>query len=178
MTLGVALVLTVTIGAWRVEAEPPRPTPTTFSDLPTAVLQELQSRGCKLPNKKSKGVIIHGEFFRSEQSDWAALCFTKKSTSLLVFPYGSRERVEVLETMPTKFSKWSISVINQERLTSIKSTRLWRGPAPDEIDHQGISSFGEFGEKVDGCLYCYSAQENTHYYYEEKWLNPVTMIFN
>jgi len=174
MAFGVALVVTVTIA----EAESPRATPSTFSDLPTAVLQELQSRGCKLPNKKSKGVIIHGQFFSPGQSDWAALCSTKKSTSLLVFPDGSRERVEMLETMPRRFSKWSISVINQERLTTFKSTWGWRGPAPAEIDHQGISSFVEFGEKVDGCLYCYSAQESAHYYYQGNWLNPVTLMIN
>jgi hypothetical protein len=156
ITLGVALVMTVTTGAWGVEGEP-------LSDLPTAVLDELQSRGCKLPNKKSKGVIIRGEFFRPGQSDWAALCSTKKSASLLVFPDGSRERVEVLETMPRSFSKWLISVVNQERLISMKSTWGWKGQAPAEIDHQGISSFLAFGEKVDGCLYYYSAQEDTHY---------------
>jgi hypothetical protein len=171
MTLGVALVMTVTI---ELEAEPPLPIP----DLPTAVIQELQSRGCKLPNKKSKGVVVHGEFFRPGQSDWAALCSTKKSTSLLVFPDGSRERVEVLQTMPRSFSKWSISVINQEPLTSFKSTWDWRGPTPAEIDHQGIGSFVESGEKVEGCFYCYSAQGSTHYYYQDRWLNPVTIVIN
>ena len=169
--LGVVLVMT---GTMKLEAEPLLP----ISALPTAVIQELQSRGCKLPNKKSKGVIIHGEFFRPGQSDWAALCSTKKSTSLLVFPDGSRERVEVLETMPKRFSKWSISVVDQERLTSFKSTWNWRGPAPAEIDHQGINSFVEFGEKIDGCLYCYSAQGRTHYYSQDNWLNPVTIIIN
>jgi hypothetical protein len=178
MMIGVALVMTVTTGACRVEAEPPRPTPSTFSDLPAAVLDELQSRGCKLPNKKSQGVIIRGEFFRPGQTDWGALCSTKKSTSLLVFPDGSREGVEVLEMMPRNFSKWSISVINQEQLTSIKSTWGWRGPAPAEIDHQGISSFVEFGDKAAGCFYGCSAQESTHFHYQDDWLNPVKIFIN
>jgi hypothetical protein len=178
MTVGVALVVTVTMGACRVEAEPPRPAPSSFSDLPTAVLQELQSRGCKLPNKKSKGVIIHGQFFRPGQSDWAALCFTKKSTSLLIFPDGSRERVEALETTPRRFPKWSISVISQEQLASLKSAWGWRGPLPAEIDHQGISSFVEWGDKDARCLYCYSAEESIHYYYQDKWLQPATIIAN
>ena len=171
MRLGLALAMTVMM---ELEGEPPLP----VSDPPTAVVQELQSRGCKLPNKKSKGVVVHGEFFRPGQSDWAALCSTKKSTSLLVFPDGSRERVEVLQTMPRSFSKWSISVINQEPLTSFKSTWDWRGPTPAEIDHQGIGSFVESGEKVEGCFYCYSAQGSTHYYYQDRWLNPVTIVIN
>lgn len=174
IAVGLALIMTVTVEARRVEAGPPGPT----ADFPTAVLQELQSRGCESPDKKSKGVIIHGEFFRPGQSDWAALCFTKKSTSLLVFPDGSRERAEVVETLPRTFSKWSIRVINQEQLTLLKSARGEKGPLPGKIDHQGISSFVESGDKDAKCLYCYSAQESTHYCYQDRWLQPVTMIAN
>ena len=178
MTLGVAFVMAATTGVYRVEAGPPRPVHSTFHDPPVVILQELRSRGCRLPDKKSKGVIIQGEFFKPGQSDWASLCSTKKDTSLLVFPDGSREGVEVLEMMPRGFSKWSISVINRERLNEIKSTWGLRGPAPTEIDHQGISSVVEFGEKGAGCFYCYSAQERAHYYDEGRWLIPVTTILN
>jgi hypothetical protein len=179
MTLGMAIVTTLTMGASRVVVGPSASALPAFSDLPSPVLQELQSRGCKLPDKKSKGgVIIRGEFFRPGRFDWAALCSTKMSTSLLVFPDGSRERVEVLETMPKRFSKWSISVVDQERLTLFKSTWGWRGPTPADLDHRGISSFVEFGERIDRCLYCYSAQESIHYYYQDRWLKPVTMIVN
>jgi hypothetical protein len=178
MTVAVALVVTVSTAICRADAGALVRTPSKSPDIPDAVFHELQSRGCKLPDKKSKGVIIHGEFFKPGQSDWAALCSTTKSTSLLVFPDGSRERVQVLEIMPRRFSKWSISVINQERLNSIKATWGWRGPVPTEIDHQGISSFVEFGDKVARCLYCYSAQENTHYFYQDNWLSPGTMMIN
>jgi hypothetical protein len=171
----VALLVTVPIAA---DAWSPLPAGPTTPDIPAAVFHELESRGCKLPDKKSKGVIIHGEFFRAGQSDWAALCSTKTNTSLLVFPKGSQERVEVLEVMPSRFSKWSISVINKERLNSIKSTWGWRGPAPSEIDHQGISSFVEFGNKDARCFDCYSAQENTHYFYQENWLSPLRLMVN
>ena len=177
MRLGGALVLTATMGAYRLQAGHPRSS-STVSDFPAPVLQELQGRGCKVPDKRSRGVIIHGEFFRPGQSDWAVLCSTKKSASLLVFPNGSREHVEVLETMPRSYSKWSISVVNEERLKEIKSTLGWRGPVPTEIDHQGIGSYLEFGDKNARCLYCFSAQDTTWYYHQDAWLKPLTMIAN
>jgi hypothetical protein len=168
MTSRLSFAMMLTMGVYGLRAEPPGPVPSTFPDLPVAVAQELQSRGCKVPNKKSKS-FIHGEFLKSGQSDWAVLCSTKKSTSLLVFSSGSREGVAVLETMLRGFSKWSISVISQERLNSAKSAWAGSGVALTEIDHQGISSFVEFGEP-GGCLYCYSAQGSTHYYHQGHWL--------
>jgi hypothetical protein len=163
MKLGVAFVMTMTIGVDRVvvATEPPDPT------APSAVLQELQSSGCKLPGKRSKGAVIRGEFFKAGQSDWAALCLMKKSASLMVFPEGSRERVEVLETIPKGFSKWSVSVANQERLTltppmrGAESVRI-------EIDHQGIFSAVDF-DNGGGCLYCYSSTQRTYYHHQDKW---------
>ena len=176
MTLGLTFVMTLTMGVCLVYAEPPQPSPSAFPSVPVAVVQELQSRGCKIPGKKSRRVI-HGEFFKPGQSDWAALCSTKKSTSLIVFPDGSREQVAVIETMPRGFSKWSIFVISQEQLDSIKSTTGWTGSASNAIDHQGISSIVEFGEP-GRCVYCYSAQDTNHYYHQGSWTIPRKIVFN
>jgi hypothetical protein len=172
---GAAVVMTLTMGFCGLEADLPRLVAATFPDLPVAVVQELQSRGCKVPGKKSKSVI-RGEFLRPGQTDWAVLCSAKQRTSLLVFPDGSRERVAALETRLKGFSKWSISVINREFLESIKSVG-WMAPVPTEIDHQGISSFVESGEGGT-CLYCYSAEGTTHYYYQDSWRKPQTTIVN
>jgi hypothetical protein len=78
---------------------------------PVSVVQELQNRGCRVSNKKPKD-IIRGEFLKPGQSDWAALCSTKKTTSLLVFPGGSTEGIAVLETNSKGFS---IMVDQRER---------------------------------------------------------------
>ncbi len=173
MTLSVVFVMAAAI------AEPSAP---AAPDPPAAVLQELLSRGCKLPGKRSKGAIITGEVFKRGQSDWAALCFGKKSASLLVFPEGSRERVALLEMMPREDSKWSISVLSQEQLNSLKSSWGEKGPAVlrelDQIDHQGISSFVESGDKDARCLYCYSAEGRTHYHDQDKWLVLMTIDIN
>jgi hypothetical protein len=121
-----------------------------FRSPPAAVVQELRSRGCKVSDKKPRN-IIQGEFFRPGQSDWAALCSTKKSTGLLVFPGGSAERAALLATNPKGFSRWSITAIGPERLKTLRSIGGWKGPEPPEIDHEAISSFVEFGER-GGCL--------------------------
>lgn len=78
-TLSVAFIMTLAVGARSFGADPP-----------VSVVQELRSRGCKGSNKKPKA-IIQGEFLKPGQSDWAALCPAKRSTSLLVFPGGSTE---------------------------------------------------------------------------------------
>jgi hypothetical protein len=83
------------------------------------------------------------------------------STDLLIFPGGSAEGVEVIETNRKGFSKWSISATSLEELKSLRPHGGWSGPDPTEIDHEGIGSFVEFGEP-GGCLYCYSAQGSTN----------------
>lgn len=83
----------------------------------------------------------------------------------------------LLETNSKGFSKWSISVAGEEQLISIGPKRRWREMQSTEIDHPCIWSFVEFGEK-GGCLYCYPAQSSMHYYHQDRWLIPVTMIIN
>ncbi len=178
MTRTAAILITLASGVCRIEAAAPRSTTTAPSDLPIAVLEELQSRGCKMPGKKSRGQVIHGDFLGLGQSDWAALCSTKKGTTLLLFPDGPREGVVALEAMQKTFSKWSIGVIDRDQLTLWKPALGWHGPAPAEIGHQGIMSFIEWGDKDAGCFYCYSAQNTLHYHYQHDWLNVVTEIDN
>jgi hypothetical protein len=175
-TLAVAFLMITTMGARGLAADLFQGEPAIFRNPPAAVAQELRSRGCKVSDKKPRN-IIQGEFFRPGQSDWAALCSTKKSTGLLVFPGGSAEGVALLNTNRKGFSKWSISVIGQERLKALRSIGGWRGPEPAEIDHQAISSFVEFGDR-GGCMYCHSSQDDIHYYHKDRWLIVMTMIAN
>jgi hypothetical protein len=169
LRLGLVSVTMVTIGVGGLVAKP-SPAASASPSPPSAVLQELQSRGCKLPRKRSNAAV-RGEFFKPGQFDWAALCLAKNGASLLVFPEGFGERVEVLETIPRGFGKWSIDVVSQDRLKTVQPMRGAGGTASIEIDHQGIISFIEAGDREDRCLYCYSAEEHTHYHYQEKWLS-------
>ena len=145
-------------------------------EVPPEIFQELRSRGCVV-EKKPKN-IIQGQFIRKGQTDWAALCATKKSTNLLLFPAGAKKQVAVLEAHLKGFAKWSISVTDQEELEKLKSSWGWKGPQPTEINHQGISSVVAFGEPGGRCLCCYSEQQTTHYWEQDSWLIPVTIIVN
>jgi hypothetical protein len=104
--LSVSCVMLIAAGFPTIEAERLKREPQ--SDVPAAVLQELQSRGCKIAQKKPKN-IIYGELVKLGQTDWVALCSAKSSTSLLVFPQGASEYVLVLETRSKGFSNWTIS---------------------------------------------------------------------
>jgi hypothetical protein len=168
--MSVAFVMTL-LPVFGVGSEASEPTSLTIREIPITIAQELRSRNCKAPNKKS---VIHGQFFTAGQSDWVALCSSKTNTTLLVFPGGSRERVAVVDTKSKGFSKWSIGVISQEQL---KSTWALKQPLATAIDHDGISSFVEFGE-TGACLYCYSAEGSVYYNHQGGWLTAMSAIVN
>jgi len=66
--------------------------PTAFSGLPQNLIQELQRRGCMIPQtfpQDDKSNVVKGTFEKPGQTDWAVLCSTKGSTSLLMFWNGS-----------------------------------------------------------------------------------------
>jgi hypothetical protein len=123
----VAFTITLATGFRSYEAERTGHGSSILADVPGAVVQELRSRGCQIPAKAPRN-IIKGEFLKLGLTDWAALCSTKKGTSLLVFPGGSREQVAVLETHARGFSKWSIATTEQEALKALKASWGWRGP--------------------------------------------------
>ena len=76
----------------------------SFPELPPAARQELEQRGCLIPQTyQAHGPenAIHGSLERAGASDWAVLCSTRGTVSLLVF-FGSRSGQEplVLATAP------------------------------------------------------------------------------
>ncbi len=77
--------------------------PSSFSDLPKRVAAELARRGCTIPQtaQAEPHNVIHGEFARPGQQDWAVFCSTRDTsdtseyrgytTRLLVFWNGSAD---------------------------------------------------------------------------------------
>ena len=150
--------------------------PSAFPELPPAVLQALQTRGCRIPQiqRRKSNNVIQGSFIKSGQTDWAVLCTTKKLTELLVFENGSADQVVVIASFSKEFAKWSISPMAardfpQEWLPKDQSLQL---------DHDGIGSFAEFGYRQDGCLYCYSADGNVLYFDHGQWIKVSGVIVN
>jgi hypothetical protein len=155
----------------------PPPPQITLADVPAAVIQEMQTRGCKALGKKPKNVI-RGEFIKTGQLDWAALCLTKKQAILLVFPDGAREQVMAVETVPRTFSNWSIAAAARVNMNELQGVRRTRGANVDDFDHDGINSSLEYGDKTAGCFYCFSASSQTYYHSGGEWAVVWEMIAN
>jgi hypothetical protein len=139
-------------------------------------MHALQTRGCQIPQiqRRKRNNVIQGSFLKSGQTDWAVLCTTKKLTELLVFENGSADQVVVIASFSNGFTAWSISRMSahdfpQEWLPKDGSLRL---------DHDGISSFAEFGYREDGCLYCYSAEGKVLYFNQGRWSEVSRVIVN
>lgn len=65
-----------------------------FPRLPKNLVQELQRRGCTVPQvygTKRPHNVVRGEFARPGQADWAVLCSRDRVSSILVFWNGSEQ---------------------------------------------------------------------------------------
>jgi hypothetical protein len=92
------------------------------------------------------------------QTDWAVLCSTQRSTSLLVFWNGSATSSTALAKSPDdpgRIFDWFIRPVDQKFI--MDHYRAYGGPKPPPIDHEGIESGGETASVV-------------LYYYRGKWL--------
>ena len=73
----------------------------SFPELPEAIQDQLNQRGCLIPQTYQAHRpenVIRGRFERPGSSDWAVLCAVRGTVSLLVFFGGSPEKVHVLAT--------------------------------------------------------------------------------
>jgi hypothetical protein len=68
--------------------------PSAFPELPRNVVTELERRGCTVPQEaftKKPHNVVKGQFARPGQIDWAVLCCTKGTSTILVFWGGSEK---------------------------------------------------------------------------------------
>src|SRR5205823_13273677 len=71
-----------------------RLSPSAFAEVPANLVQELQRRGCTIPQEtfsKKRNNVIKGEFGKPGQMDWAVLCSVKGVSTILVFWNGSEK---------------------------------------------------------------------------------------
>ena len=168
----------LTVGLQRADARIRHLTPSAFPELPPNLVEELQRRSCRIPqaHNRKRSNVIQGEFSKPGQTDWAVLCSTKKTTTLLVSWNGSAEQVAEVVTRPSAFSNWSIRPVVERQFPMRWGSKA---PKPPQIDHQEISSWLEFGEPTPGHFsYNYSAEETTLYCYQGRWFDAGTMIVN
>ena len=125
--------------------------PTAIPRLPRAVVQELQRRGCTIPQEvfsKTPNNAVRGQFAKRGQMDWAVLCSINGASSILVFWNGSADSPAELATAEDKsylqslgadkigFSR-GISSVGKDYITGHQ--REFGGPKLPPIDHQGIN---------------------------------------
>lgn len=75
----------------------------SFPELPEVILEQLNQRGCLIPQTYQAHRpenVIHGRFERPGSSDWAVLCAVRGTVSLLVFFGSDPGKAQVLATVP------------------------------------------------------------------------------
>jgi hypothetical protein len=120
----------------------------SFPNLPAPVADELNRRQCMIPQSfeaKQPENVIHGAFHAAGSGDWAALCSSHGTTTLLVFFSGQFDAPISLRGQPDAAwlgaepgnsifgSSWGISV---RSVAELHASPELRRAAP--IDHDAI----------------------------------------
>ena len=144
--------------------------PTAFPELPAAIVHELQRRGCTIPQTaftKTPGNVTRGKFANPEQLDWAVLCSVKGVSTILVFWNGAGSDPAAIAPMEDRNFLQGISpgqIGYSREITAVRRDfilrrhRVYGGPKPPPIDHEGIDD--AFVEKAS----------TTWYFYKGKWM--------
>jgi len=172
MNLILILVLTFVQGdRWdKANREVVRLAPSSFKQLPRELIQDLERRGCTIPQtwlSRQPVNVIRGEFLKKGQSDWAVLCSVNMKSSILIFPGGSPAN-------PTKIAEDEdrnmLQGVGQDQVGYSRQIEpvgekyimdhyhAYGGTKPPPIDHLGINDV--FLEKASVVLY----------FHQGKWL--------
>jgi hypothetical protein len=124
--------------------------PSSFPDLPDTVADELNRRGCLIPQTYQAHQpenTVHGSFRRAGSSDWAVLCSVKGTVSLLVFFDGSAkasvlasahetQRLQVHEPDGVLGFDWGIGAASPQ---AIHDAQIGVSPRPPRPDHDALA---------------------------------------
>lgn len=124
----------------------------SFPGLPDAVQEELNRRGCLIPQTYEAHQpenVVQGSFERPGSSDWAALCSADGTVSLLVF-FASRPAGEPFELASAPETErlqphppdnvlgfnWAIGAAAPE---DVHEAQAGLDPRPHRISHDALS---------------------------------------
>jgi hypothetical protein len=145
--------------------------PSAFPQLPGNILQELQRRGCTIPQstRKPQNVVI-GNFDRTPgQLDWAILCSVNRVSSILVFFNGSEKNVhEVARAADRDYLVRNMAdqIVYSRGIYPVGKDFIkghdsaYSDPKPPTFDHQGI----------EDALHGKAPVIVTYYFYQGNWL--------
>jgi hypothetical protein len=86
--------------------------PASFPELPASVVRELQRRDCTIPQEaytKKPHNVIHGEFAKPGQMDWAVLCSVRGVSSILVFWNATEKNPDEIAKMEDRIFLQGVS---------------------------------------------------------------------
>jgi hypothetical protein len=132
----------------------------SFPDLPSSIQTVLNQHGCWIPQTYEAHRpenVVHASLERAGSSDWAVLCATNGTVSLMVFFASSPERPMVLSTAPETGRlqshdpsgvlgfNWGIDPASPERVHEAQTGLPRRPPPPDHdaledtiLDHRAV----------------------------------------
>jgi hypothetical protein len=133
--------------------------PTSFPELPRNIVQELQRRDCTIPqvagfNKRQN--VIHGEFGKPGQTDWAVLCAKAGFVELYVLWNGRERDIALVGRWPLG-DPYDTAIAPVSRKYILDHYRAYGGPQPPPVDHQGIECSSGMASSI-------------LYFYKGKWL--------
>jgi hypothetical protein len=123
----------------------------SFPDLPPAIQQQLDRRGCLIPQTyEAHGPenVVHASLERPGSSDWAILCSARETVSLLVF-FGDdssqtftlasapeTERLQTHDPSGVLGFNWGIDPASPEQ---IHDAQLPMRHPPPRLDHEALA---------------------------------------
>ncbi len=143
--------------------------PAAFHQLPAAVRADLERRGCLIPQNYTDTHphnVVHGQFARPGQTDWAVLCSRNDTSTILVFWRGAADSVaELAKAADRNYLQGMPEGIVYSRGLGVADTtdirRLYSsygGPEPPPLDHDGIDDGFE------------GKASEVHYWYRDHWI--------
>lgn len=136
--------------------------PSAIARLPAEVREEMERRGCTVPQPfpgDDPANIVTGRFTSPDRLDWAVLCSRDRRSSILVFPGGEASGIAELAGEPDVDSLQTIDgngTIGYSRALAVANAADIReyhkssgGPPLPPLDHDGIEDvFIEKGSVV------------------------------
>jgi hypothetical protein len=137
--------------------------PSKIPVLPAEVREELERRGCTVPQPftgRSPQNAVTGRFTSAIRIDWAVLCSRARASSILVFRGGSAKEVVEIAKAPDRHYLQGVGggSIGFSRALGVASPQFIRehyetygGPKPPLLGHDGIDD--RFVGKASGVWY-------------------------
>jgi hypothetical protein len=134
-----------------------------FPQLPGDVAQDLNTRGCTVPQplaSRRLTNVIQGHFRDSRQMDWAVLCDsrTKGTSMLLVYWSGNPSQPVVVSKSKLQHNSCWTEIAPVGKAFIMEHYQAYGGPKPPPVDHQGIN--------VGIC----DKASTVSYFYRKQWL--------